>query len=85
MFSNDCPHDCESNHCPFAQDTHNPNRYVCLKCGFDREINRHKFDFGSFLWLLVTLLIVGSLLSNDGSKKKAPQKPKTTPLSSLIV
>ncbi len=87
MFQKDCPHDCESSHCPFAQDTHNPNRYVCLKCGFDREINRNRFDFGSFLLLIFTTLIVVSLLANDGrqGKKSAPEQQKQSSLSFIIL
>jgi len=36
MLDKDCHHDCNQNQCPFAQDTRNPNRYVCLKCGVAR-------------------------------------------------
>ncbi|MGI8504401.1 MAG: hypothetical protein ACR2LR_25200 [Hassallia sp.] len=87
MFPKDCPHDCESNHCPFAQDTHNPNRYVCLKCGFDRQIDRNPFDFGSFLLLIFTMLVIVSLLANDGKqgKKLVPEKPKSSSFSSIIL
>ncbi|AUT02160.1 hypothetical protein CLI64_18205 [Nostoc sp. CENA543] len=57
MLNQDCHHDCNHNYCPFAQDSKNANRYVCLKCGVEREINRHPSGFGSFLLLLLSLFI----------------------------
>ncbi|HIK06240.1 MAG TPA: hypothetical protein IGS40_16245 [Trichormus sp. M33_DOE_039] len=57
MLNQDCHQDCNHNYCPFAQDTKNPNRYVCLKCGVEREINRHSSSFSSFLMLLLCLFI----------------------------
>lgn len=64
MLNKDCHHDCNQNQCPFAQDTHNPNRYVCLKCGIERGINKYSSRFGSFLLLLLSLFISFQLLVN---------------------
>ncbi len=64
MLDKDCHHDCNQNQCPFAQDTHNPNRYVCLKCGVEREINKYSSGFSSFLLLLLSLFIAFQLLVN---------------------
>ncbi|WP_414517400.1 hypothetical protein [Nostoc sp. PCC 9305] len=64
ILDKDCHHDCNQNQCPFAQDTHNPNRYVCLKCGVEREINQYSSGFGSFLLLLLSLFIAFQLLVN---------------------
>lgn len=62
MLDKACHHDCNQNQCPFAQDTRNPNRYVCLKCGIEREINKYSPGFGSFLLLLLSLFISFQLL-----------------------
>lgn len=64
MLDKDCHHDCNQNQCPFAQDTGNPNRYVCLKCGVEREINKYPSGLGSFLLLLLSLFILFQLLAN---------------------
>lgn len=73
MLDKDCHHDCNQNQCPFAQDTRNPNRYVCLKCGVEREINRHPSGLSSFLLLLLSLFIAFQLLINY-EKQNNPQK-----------
>ncbi|MDJ1170098.1 hypothetical protein PMG71_11725 [Roseofilum sp. BLCC_M154] len=36
-----CLTDCSQNYCPFVQDPRNPRRYVCLKCGLERSLDRH--------------------------------------------
>ncbi|MBN3871137.1 MAG: hypothetical protein V7L00_19140 [Nostoc sp.] len=73
MLDKDCHHDCNQNQCPFAQDTRNPNRYVCLKCGVEREINKYSSGFGSFLLLLLGLFILFQLLANY-DKQNDPQR-----------
>ena len=73
MLDKDCHHDCNQNHCPFAQDTRNLNRYVCLKCGVEREINKYPSGLGSFLLLLLGLFISFQLLANY-DKQNEPQK-----------
>ncbi|MEH2311704.1 MAG: hypothetical protein V7K35_09945 [Nostoc sp.] len=73
MLDKDCYHDCNQNHCPFAQDTGNPNRYVCLKCGVEREINKYPSGLGSFLLLLLSLFIFFQLLANY-EKQNEPQR-----------
>ncbi|MBD2364284.1 hypothetical protein [Anabaena sp. UHCC 0399] len=61
MLNKECHHDCNHSYCPFAQDTKNPNRYVCLKCGVEREINRYS-GFGSLLMLLLMLFAAFQLI-----------------------
>ena len=73
MLDKDCHHDCNQNHCPFAQDTRNPNRYVCLKCGVEREINKYPSGLGSFLLLLLGLFISFQLLANYDNQNE-PQR-----------
>lgn len=62
MLNQDCHHGCNHSYCPFAQDSKNPNRYVCLKCGVEREINKYHSGFGSFLMLLLGLFIAFQLI-----------------------
>jgi hypothetical protein len=71
MLTKDCNHDCNLNHCPFVQDTRNPNRYVCLKCGVEREIDRNRFGLPSFLLLILGLLLSFQVLASG----KKPDKP----------
>ncbi|MEH1892394.1 MAG: hypothetical protein V7K92_24065 [Nostoc sp.] len=73
MLDKDCHHDCNQNHCPFAQDTYNLNRYICLKCGVEREINKYPSGLGSFLLLLLGLFISFQLLANY-DKQNEPQR-----------
>jgi hypothetical protein len=53
----------------------------------DRQIDRNRFDFGSFLLLIFTMLVIGFLLANDGkqNKKSVPEKLKKSSLSSIIL
>ncbi len=73
MLDKNCHHDCNQNQCPFTQDAQNPNRYVCLKCGVEREINQYSSGFGSFLLLLLSLFIAFQLLVNY-EKQNNPQR-----------
>lgn len=40
MSRKTCLTDCSQNYCPFVQDPKNPRRYVCLKCGLERSLDR---------------------------------------------
>jgi hypothetical protein len=73
MLDKNCHHDCNPSYCPFAQDTGNPNRYVCLKCGVEREINKYPSGLGSFLLLLFVLFIAFQLLASN-EKQDTQQK-----------
>ncbi|MDJ1174512.1 hypothetical protein [Roseofilum capinflatum] len=42
MSCKTCLTDCSQNHCPFVQDPKNPRRYVCLKCGLERSLDRRE-------------------------------------------
>ncbi|MEH2145404.1 hypothetical protein [Nostoc sp.] len=77
MLDKDCHHDCNQNHCPFAQDTRNPNRYVCLKCGVEREINKYPSGLGSFLLLLLGLFISFQLLANYEKQHEPERKQQS--------
>ncbi|WP_315789949.1 hypothetical protein [Fischerella sp. JS2] len=70
MFDKDCHHDCSQGYCPFAKDAHNANRYVCLKCGVERNIDN---KFGSF-WLLVLALFILYLLLAPNHQQKEPKQ-----------
>ncbi|MBD2342772.1 hypothetical protein [Anabaena subtropica] len=80
MLNKDCHHDCNQSYCPFAQDNNNANRYVCLKCGTEREINRYSSGFGSFLMLLLSLFIAFQLLVTYERQNNQPQQE--SPISS---
>lgn len=75
MLHKDCHHDCNQSYCPFAQDTHNLNRYVCLKCGVEREINGYS-RLRSFLILLLSLFIAFQLIVNY-EKRHNQQQPES--------
>jgi hypothetical protein len=73
MLNKDCHHDCNQGNCPFAQDSKNANRYVCLKCGVEREINRYPSGFGSIVMLLLSLFIASQVLINLEKQDNQPQ------------
>jgi hypothetical protein len=74
MLDKGCHHDCNQNQCPFAQDTRNLNRYVCLKCGVEREINKYPSSFSSFFLLLLSLFIAFQLLVNYENKNDSQRQ-----------
>jgi hypothetical protein len=74
MLDKECHHDCNQGYCPFAQDANDANRYVCLKCGVEREINRYKSGFNSFFMLILALFISFLILANDEKQKKSPNQ-----------
>jgi hypothetical protein len=71
MLDKECQHDCNQSYCPFAQDVHDANRYVCLKCGVEREIDRNKSSFSSFLLLILGLIISFMLIANDEKQNES--------------
>ncbi|MBW4554739.1 MAG: hypothetical protein KME59_02140 [Trichormus sp. ATA11-4-KO1] len=77
MLEKHCDHDCNQSHCPFAQDVHNPNRYVCLKCGIKREINNYPSGLGNFLLLLLSLFISFYLLTNYSQQNNLQEQQKS--------
>ncbi|MHC5729629.1 MAG: hypothetical protein ACYTXY_36995, partial [Nostoc sp.] len=69
------------------QDTRNPNRYVCLKCGVERKINKYPSGLGSFLLLLLGLFISFQLLANDNKQndlQKQQQSWDNSPNQAII-
>lgn len=61
MTNRECTHECEQNRCPFVTDAHNPNRYVCLKCGLERSIDRN--DLHWFLLLVITGFVLAIIFA----------------------
>ncbi|RUS94644.1 hypothetical protein DSM106972_092810 [Dulcicalothrix desertica PCC 7102] len=56
MYPNKCKYQCQQGSCPFAQDPHNSNKYVCRKCGLKLSVNR--FEWSKYLLLAVKLIIL---------------------------
>ncbi len=83
MLNKDCHHDCNQNSCPFAQDANNTNRYVCLKCGIERNIDRNKFGIGSFWLMILALLILFLLLGRENQQNELQQQQEPVLTSSL--
>jgi hypothetical protein len=78
MLKQDCHHDCNLSHCPFAQDTRNPNRYVCLKCGVERDINHSRPSLGSFVLLILALFLSFQVLANSEKTEYQNQQQQST-------
>lgn len=60
---------CEYEHCPWVQDAHNSNRYVCLRCDREKNLDRRKSqEDGSgsdrILFLLLAIALLAALLLN---------------------
>ncbi len=77
MLGKDCSHDCHPSSCPFAQDTRNPDRYVCLKCGVERDINQYSSGVRFFWLLILGLFIAFQLLTNNEKPKDQQQEQKS--------
>lgn len=78
MLKQECHHDCNLNHCPFAQDTRNPNRYVCLKCGVERNINYNRSSFVNFLLLIFALFLAFQVLAETKKQEEQNQQQPTS-------
>ena len=55
-----CPYQGERVNCPFVQDVHNPNKYVCVECG--RQCSVDGLEIRRLLGWLVKWLVRGILL-----------------------
>ncbi|MDJ1177551.1 hypothetical protein PJF56_01615 [Roseofilum sp. BLCC_M91] len=69
MSGKTCLTDCSQNYCPFVQDPKNPRRYVCLKCGLERSLDRRERSYHSdgdrssalilaFMTVIVLLILI---------------------------
>jgi hypothetical protein len=59
MRSNLCNPQCQQSNCPFEQDPHNPNKYVCRKCGLELSAKRSNWSEYLLLAVRVILLVFG--------------------------
>jgi hypothetical protein len=86
MLNQDCNWNCNPQTCEFAQDKDHQNRYVCLKCGAERDIDRNRShsSFSSFLLLLLAFLISLQLLANEENQKKQKRSQHLDNSSSQI-
>ncbi len=75
-----CSSDCDRGSCPFVSDPRQPTRYVCLKCGLERDINDGFQISHLFLLLLISPLLIG-LFMNLSSPPPQPE-PAPRELSS---
>jgi hypothetical protein len=66
-----CSSDCDRGTCPFVSDPNSPNRYVCLKCGLERDISDSIRPDPFFLFLL-TLLLGTVLIMSQRSPASQP-------------
>ena len=54
--------------CPWVQDAENPNRYVCLKCGKEKNINRLNIE--ASIWFILAA-IFGLIIQTSILEKPA--------------
>lgn len=59
------------NGCPIVTDPSRPSRFVCLKCGIDRDINEDN-NLGYFI-MIVVLVLLGFLLSRNKPVMSNPE------------
>jgi hypothetical protein len=64
--------------CPWVQDAENPNRYVCLKCGKERNIDLLKIPAPIVVILAVIFL---SIIQSNLAEKSPPLKTPSSPPS----
>lgn len=62
--------------CPWVQDTENPNRYVCLKCQRQRNIDNFNIPTPIFFILAAILgLILQSIILEKSPQIQTPSSP----------
>ncbi|MCT7949845.1 hypothetical protein NG798_08605 [Ancylothrix sp. C2] len=64
--------------CPWVQDAENPNRYVCLKCRREKNIDR--LNIPAPIWFVLAA-IFGLILQTTILDKPAPIKTPSSPSS----
>ena len=70
-----CSSDCDRGTCPFVNDPNCSTRYICLKCGLERDINDGIRIDPFFLFILIASLVVMLIMSQ---RSPTPQ-PDSTP------
>ncbi|KAM3108641.1 hypothetical protein [Phormidesmis sp. 146-33] len=73
-----CSSDCDQGNCPFVSDPQRSTRYVCLKCGLERDIE-NDVNPARFILLLLALPLVITLLM---SQRPSPLQPDAAPTES---
>lgn len=71
-----CSHQCEQNNCPFVSDPQRPSRYICLKCGLERDIDEGRNTFGMPFIFLAVLALVVLFYSRSNLEIKNPIIPR---------
>ncbi len=64
--------------CPWVQDAENPNRYVCLKCGKEKNINRLNIE--APIWFILAA-IFGLIIQTSILEKPAQIQTPSSPNS----
>ncbi len=71
-----CSSDCDRGNCPFVSDPQRSTRYVCLKCGLERDINSGLQIDPIILLILIASLFI-ALLVNHSSPAPEPDPAPT--------
>ncbi len=70
-----CSSDCDRGTCPFVNDPNCTTRYVCLKCGLERDISDGiRFD-PFFLLILVAPLVITMIMNYQSPTPQTDQTP----------
>jgi hypothetical protein len=75
-------HRCEYEHCPWVQDAQNSNRYICLRCDREKNLDRLKQpkdeSNGEIVFMLVAIaFLLVLLLSGCMSRQESTANPLT--------
>jgi len=73
-----CSSDCDQGNCPFVSDPQRSTRYVCLKCGLERDIENGIRPDPFFLFIMILFLATALIMSQ---RSLAPQ-PDLAPIES---
>ncbi|WP_143162079.1 hypothetical protein [Phormidesmis priestleyi] len=74
-----CPSDCNQGNCPFVNDPQRVTRYVCLRCGLERDINDGIHLDPFLLPLLIASLVVMLIMSQRSPTPQPDQAPTELP------
>lgn len=75
--------ECKNLYCPWVQNSHDADHYVCLKCGKERRINNYELGDG-FWWVLAVIVIIIVGFGNHNSQEKLPPNKVNIPSQSRI-
>ena len=74
-----CSSDCDRGTCPFVNDPNCTTRYICLKCGLERDISNGIRIGPLFLLLLIAPLVIMLMMNQRSPTPPSDPAPVELP------